>query len=91
MAWIHSHNTVQKCALSSIDLHNQMVLEQQIPHILAIVVEVGSKGVMSLCHYWSLTFMKSSHRVQYQEHNQKPSFQPFFGPFSDHFWTNKFD
>ncbi len=42
MAWCHSHANGNKCSMSSIDLHNQYTLEQQYPHILAIVVEIGS-------------------------------------------------
>lgn len=43
LAWVHSHVNGSKCFLSSIDMHTQFVLENNFPHILAIVVEIGPK------------------------------------------------
>ena len=41
LAWIHSHVETNECNfLSSIDVHNQRALEQSLPHIQAIVVEL---------------------------------------------------
>ena len=41
LAWIHTHVESNHCDfLSSIDVHNQRVLEQNFPHIQAIVVEL---------------------------------------------------
>ena len=41
LAWIHSHVETNQCDfLSSVDVHNQRVLEKSFPHIQAIVVEL---------------------------------------------------
>ena len=42
LAWIHTHVESNQCDfLSSIDVHNQRVLERSFPHIKAIVVELN--------------------------------------------------
>ena len=50
-AWVHSHVGGNKCFLSSVDLHNQLVYEKLFPHILAIVVEIGQTEVNNVEYY----------------------------------------
>ena len=50
-AWVHSHVNGSKCFLSSIDMHTQFVLQNNFPHILAIVVEIAPKGKVKNEYY----------------------------------------